>query len=119
VPPLAVLDIDGTLADTNYHQAIAWYRASRQQDLTYPLWQIHRRMGMGGQKLVADLAGDNVEREQGDAVSAAEKPLYLELIHEVAAIPGARELGEAGAACVFESLEDLRAGLDETPLASA
>ena len=94
MPPLAVLDIDGTLADTNYHHAIAWYRAFRQQGLTYPLWRIHHRMGMGGEKLIADLAGDDVEREHGDAVRAAEKPLYLELIHEVAAMPGARELVE-------------------------
>jgi HAD superfamily hydrolase (TIGR01509 family) len=94
VPPLAVLDIDGTLADTNYHHAIAWYRAFRQQGLTYPLWRIHQRMGMGGEKLVADLGGEAVEREHGEAVRAAEKPLYLELIHEVAAIPGARELVE-------------------------
>ena len=94
MPSLAILDIDGTLADTNYHHAIAWYRALRQRGLTYPLWQIHRRMGMGGEKLVADLAGEEGEREHGDAVRAAETPLYLELIHEVAAIPGARELVE-------------------------
>ena len=95
MPPLAVLDIDGTLADSNYQHTIAWYRALRQQGLTYPLWQIHRRMGMGGEKLVADLAGDDAEREHGEAVpSAAEKPLYLELIHEVAAVPGARALVE-------------------------
>ena len=94
MPPVAILDIDGTLADTNYHHAIAWYRALRQQGLTYPLWQIHRRIGMGGEKLVADLAGEDVEREHGDAVRAAEKPLYLELIHEVAPLAGARELVE-------------------------
>jgi beta-phosphoglucomutase-like phosphatase (HAD superfamily) len=27
-PPAALLDIDGTLVDTNYHHAIAWYRRS-------------------------------------------------------------------------------------------
>jgi beta-phosphoglucomutase-like phosphatase (HAD superfamily) len=25
----AILDVDGTLVDTNYHHAIAWYRAFR------------------------------------------------------------------------------------------
>ena len=94
VPPVAILDIDGTLADSNYQHTIAWYRALRQQGLTYPLWQIHRRIGMGGEKLIADLAGEDVEREHGDAVRAAEKPLYLELILEVAPIPGARDLVE-------------------------
>ena len=26
---VAILDIDGTLVDTNYHHAIAWFRAFR------------------------------------------------------------------------------------------
>ena len=29
-PPRRILDVDGTLVDTNYHHAIAWYRAFRQ-----------------------------------------------------------------------------------------
>jgi HAD superfamily hydrolase (TIGR01509 family) len=94
VPPLAILDIDGTLVDTNHHHAIAWYRAFRQQGIVLPLRRIHSRMGMGGDKLVADLAGEQVEREHGDAVRAAEKPLYLALAEEVEAMPGARELVE-------------------------
>ena len=32
MPPAAILDIDGTLVDTNYHHAIAWFRAFRQHD---------------------------------------------------------------------------------------
>lgn len=92
MPPLAILDIDGTLADTNYHHAIGWYRAFRQQGVTLPLWGIHLRMGMGGDQLVADLAGDEAERELGDDVRAAEGPLYKELMPEVSPIPGAREL---------------------------
>lgn len=92
MPPIAILDIDGTLVDTNYHHAIAWYRAFRQQGLVLPMWKIHRRIGMGGDKLVADLAGDEAERKHGDAVRAAEKPLYMELIREAESMPGAREL---------------------------
>ena len=29
-PPAAILDIDGTLVDTNYHHAVAWFRAFRR-----------------------------------------------------------------------------------------
>ena len=57
----AILDIDGTLVDTNYHHAIAWYRAFLQSDVTLPLWRIHRHIGMGGDQLVAALAGDEFE----------------------------------------------------------
>src|ERR1700742_2559727 len=90
----AILDIDGTLVDTNYHHAIAWYRAFRQHGFTLPLWRIHRHIGMGGDQLVAALAGEAFEREQGDAVRDAEKELYMELIGEVSPLEGARELVE-------------------------
>ena len=88
----AILDIDGTLVDTNYHHALAWYRAFRQHDVVLPIWRIHRSIGMGGDQLVAALAGDEVEREQGDGIRAAEKPLYMAMIEEVEPFAGAREL---------------------------
>ena len=90
----AILDIDGTLVDTNYHHAIAWYRAFRQHGFTLPLWRIHRHIGMGGDQLVAALAGDGFEREQGDAARAAERVLYTELIAEVQPLAGARAVIE-------------------------
>jgi HAD superfamily hydrolase (TIGR01509 family) len=89
---IAVLDIDGTLVDTNYHHAIAWYRALRQHDEIVPLWRIHRHIGMGGDKLVAAICGDAVEEEKGDDIRAAEKPLYMAMIEEVEPLAGAREL---------------------------
>jgi HAD superfamily hydrolase (TIGR01509 family) len=92
--PAAILDIDGTLVDTNYHHAIAWYRAFRQHGVTLPLWRIHRHVGMGGDQLVAALAGEAFDAEQGDDVRSAEKALYMALIHEVRPLEGARELVE-------------------------
>ena len=90
----AVLDIDGTLVDTNYHHAIAWYRAFRAHGFILPLWRIHRHIGMGGDQLVAALAGDGFEREHGDDARAAEKVLYTQLIDEVEPLEGARKLIE-------------------------
>ena len=90
--PAAILDVDGTLVDTNYHHAIAWYRAFRALDLTLPLYRIHRHIGMGGDQLVEALAGAAVEREHGDAVREREGELYMELIDEVRPLAGAREL---------------------------
>ena len=86
--PTAILDIDGTLVDTNYHHAIAWYRAFRAHGFVLPLWRIHRHIGMGGDQLVAALAGEGFDREHGDDVRAAEKVLYMQLIDEVAAARG-------------------------------
>ena len=90
----AILDIDGTLVDTNYQHAIAWYRAFRKHGVVLPVWRIHRHIGMGGDQLVAALAGDDLEDEKGDDVRGDEKELYAELIDEVEPMDGARELIE-------------------------
>jgi len=92
--PAAILDIDGTLVDTNYHHALAWYRAFLQSGEVVPLWRIHRHIGMGGDQLVAALAGDDFESEHGEEVRAAEKALYMSLIHEVRPFEDARPLME-------------------------
>jgi phosphoglycolate phosphatase-like HAD superfamily hydrolase len=88
----AILDVDGTLVDTNYHHTLAWGRAFYEQEVTPPLWRIHRHIGMGGDKLVAAVAGDDFERRSGDDVRDAEKRIYGELIGEVRPLEGAREL---------------------------
>jgi HAD superfamily hydrolase (TIGR01509 family) len=88
----AILDIDGTLVDTNYHHAIAWYRAMRSRGATLPLWRIHRHIGMGGDQIVAALTSEEFEEEHGDAVREAEAERYKDLIGEVQPLPGAREL---------------------------
>ena len=90
--PAAILDIDGTLVDTNYHHAIAWYRAFTEHDVVLPVWRIHRHIGMGGDQLVAAVAGDEVERDRGDAIRATETERYFEIIQEVKPFAGAREL---------------------------
>src|SRR5215204_3572920 len=203
VPPAAILDIDGTLVDTNYHHAVAWYRAFRQHSVTLPVWKIHRHIGMGGDNLIQALTSEAFDEESGDNVRAAEKVLYMELIEDLkrgghavvlassakaaevdyyldlldareladswttsadvestkpapdlvkaaldksgaseavmvgdttwdieaaarAKVPtiavltggfGEAELREAGAVCVFESIDELRERLDDTPLA--
>jgi HAD superfamily hydrolase (TIGR01549 family) len=90
--PVAILDVDGTLVDSNYQHTIAWYRAFRQHGHVLPIWRIHRHIGMGGDQLVGSLCGDEVEDEQGDDLRAAEKTLYLQLIEEVEPLAGARDL---------------------------
>ncbi len=90
--PAALIDVDGTLVDTNYHHAIAWYRAFRRHGVVLPLWRIHRHMGMGGDHLVPKLVGEQLAKERGDAIRAAEKEEYGALIAEVEPLPAARDL---------------------------
>jgi HAD superfamily hydrolase (TIGR01509 family) len=91
----AILDIDGTLVDTNYHHALAWFRALRRFDLVLPVWRIHRHLGMGGDQMVTALCGDAVENEHGDAIREAEGEEYGRLIGEVQTMQGSRELVQA------------------------
>jgi HAD superfamily hydrolase (TIGR01509 family) len=93
-PTIVVLDIDGTLVDTNYQHAIAWHRALRDRGYIVQLWQIHRHIGMGGDQIVAALVGEDAERSDGDAIRAGEGKAYGELIGEVQAMDGATELLE-------------------------
>jgi HAD superfamily hydrolase (TIGR01549 family) len=92
VQTAAILDVDGTLVDTNYHHVIAWARAFGEQGCAPALWRIHRHVGMGGDKLVAAVAGEAFDRRCGDAVRDAEARLYAGMIDEVRPLEGAREL---------------------------
>jgi HAD superfamily hydrolase (TIGR01509 family) len=94
MPPAAILDIDGTLVDTNYQHALAWFRALREHGELLPVWRIHRHIGMGGDHLVEALCGSEVEAEKGEDIRAVEKERYGELIGEVEPFDGARELIE-------------------------
>jgi HAD superfamily hydrolase (TIGR01549 family) len=107
MPPAAILDVDGTLVDTNYHHALAWYRAFRQHGEVLPIWRIHRHIGMGSDQLIPALCGEEVDEEKGDDIRTAETALYLALIEEVEPLHGAkgliRDLKERGHTVVLAS----------------
>ena len=88
VSDVVILDLDGTLVDTNYQHALAWFRAFREYGCVLPVWRIHRAIGMGGDNLVEHLAGTEVERRFGDSIRAAESGLYRALIGEVEPLSG-------------------------------
>jgi len=90
--PAAILDVDGTLVDSNYHHALAWFRALRRHGVTVPIAVIHRHIGMGGDQIVAAMAGRAVEERLGDAVREAEGECFREIVDEIVALPGARDL---------------------------
>ena len=108
MPRVAVLDVDGTLVDTNYHHTIAWYRAFRGCGVMLELWRIHRHIGMGGDQLVSAIAGEEVEERFGDEIRRVEGELYMDLIEEVRPFDGAHEL-----------IADLRELADSVVLASS
>jgi HAD superfamily hydrolase (TIGR01509 family) len=88
----ALLDVDGTLVDSNYQHALAWYRAFRQSGIVLPLWRIHRHVGMGGDQLVPALAGNEFDETRGDEIRELRGEAYADLIDEVEPLEGSREL---------------------------
>ena len=89
---VAILDVDGTLVDTNYHHALAWYRAFKEREIVLPVWRLHRHVGMGGDKYVAAVAGEEVEGRLGDELRARWEEIFDEMLDEVSALAGATDL---------------------------
>jgi HAD superfamily hydrolase (TIGR01549 family) len=90
----AILDVDGTLVDTNYHHALAWHRALHAHGHRVQMWKVHRHIGMGGDQILDALIGEEAAAADGDKVREAEAEAYKELIGEVEPMEGARELIE-------------------------
>lgn len=105
--PTVLLDVDGTLVDSNYQHAIAWHRAFREHGYRAAIWEIHRHVGMGGDQFVEALLGEEAENADGDELRDAHSEAYSKLIGEVEAIEGASELiaelDDAGARVVISS----------------
>ncbi|MCU1615440.1 MAG: family hydrolase [Frankiales bacterium] len=89
---IAVLDVDGTLVDSNYQHALAWYRALRSMGQTFPVWRLHRLIGMGGDQLVSAIGGEELEQRIGDEARKRQTEEVDKMIGEVAPLPGARDL---------------------------
>ena len=98
VPPTVLLDVDGTLVDSNYQHAIAWHRAFHEHGYRAAIWEIHRHVGMGGDQFVGALLGEEAEDADGDELRDAHSEAYSKLIGEVEAIEGASELIHIGQA---------------------
>ncbi len=92
MPLNAILDVDGTLVDTNYHHAIAWHRALHAHGHRVQMWKVHRHIGMGGDQILDALIGAEAAAADGEAIRDAEGEAYGELIGEVEPMEGAREL---------------------------
>ncbi|MBT0995256.1 HAD family hydrolase [Cellulomonas sp. DKR-3] len=119
--PVVLLDVDGTLVDSNYLHVDAWVRAFADVGMAVDAWRVHRAIGMGSTQLVDKLAGDDADRVR-EAVVDAHSSYYAEDTDRLRAFDGARELVRAladrGARPVLatsaapDELERLRAVLD-------
>jgi phosphoglycolate phosphatase-like HAD superfamily hydrolase len=100
MPDVLLLDIDGTLVDSTYHHAMCWHAAFTRLGHDLTVNRLHRLIGMGGDRLVAAAAGQEVEDRDGDALRDAWAEEYAEMADDVRPVPGAadtlRRMADAG-----------------------
>jgi HAD superfamily hydrolase (TIGR01509 family) len=88
-----LLDIDGTLIDSNDGHARAWVAAFAAHGYTVPFDAVRPLIGKGGDKLLPELTGLDPESPQGKAISASRSELFrAKELPQLRATPGARAL---------------------------
>jgi HAD superfamily hydrolase (TIGR01549 family) len=86
-----LLDVDGTIVDSNYHHVLAWLRAFARFDISVPAWRVHDAIGMGGDRLVTEVAGQPIEDGRGDQLRAAWAEEFEPLFDEIQSLAGSRD----------------------------
>ena len=95
-----ILDIDGTLVDSNRLHAQAWFDTFREAGLDGgTVADIQRLIGMGSDKLLPEAVGLEVESREGERLSARRAELFEQLY-----LPTVRPL--PGATALIETLRD-------------
>jgi phosphoglycolate phosphatase-like HAD superfamily hydrolase len=90
-----LLDVDGTLIDSNDGHARAWVGALRVHGYVVPFERVRPLIGMGGDKLTPELTGLDPESGEAERISETRSELFLEEeLPALQATHGARPLLE-------------------------
>lgn len=90
---VVILDIDGTLVNSNDAHAHAWLDAMREYGHTPPFEKVRPLIGMGGDKVLPDVLGIEKDSEEGKKISEARKRIFKErYLPKVQAFPRAYDL---------------------------
>jgi phosphoglycolate phosphatase-like HAD superfamily hydrolase len=93
--PAVILDVDGTLVDSNDAHAQAWVEAFAESGITVDYDHVRRAIGMGGDKLMPYVAGISESAPKGKRISDRRGEIFrTTYLPAVRALPGARELLE-------------------------
>lgn len=87
-----VLDVDGTLVDSNYVHVRCWREALHQAGHDVPSATIHRAIGKPSAGLLDEVLGPWRDTAKDEDLIAAHAVLYGEQQPTLHALPGAREL---------------------------
>ena len=89
--PVVVLDLDGTLVDSVYQHVVAWHAAFHDVGLHVSAVRIHEAIGMGGDRLVAEVAGASAETAVGDEVRRLHDTYFRAGLRTISPLDGAPE----------------------------
>jgi HAD superfamily hydrolase (TIGR01509 family) len=103
-----IVDIDGTLINSNDAHARAWVQALAQSDIYVPFPEVRRLIGMGGDKLLPAIAHIEEDSRLGQKISERRRQIFSrEYLPHLHAFPKTRELltkiGDAGIALAVAS----------------
>jgi HAD superfamily hydrolase (TIGR01509 family) len=90
-----ILDVDGTLIDSNDAHAAAWVDACREFGFEVDFDHVRRLIGKGGDKVLPELTGLEEDSEQGERITERRGEVFRErYLHTLKPFPQARELLE-------------------------
>lgn len=88
-----LVDIDGTLIDSNDAHARAWQAALKQHGHEFPFEAIRQLIGKGGDKMLEELLSLEPEGDAARAITDRRAQIFRTTeLHGLAPTPGAREL---------------------------
>jgi HAD superfamily hydrolase (TIGR01509 family) len=88
-----ILDVDGTLVDSNDAHARAWQEALKEHRIERPLTSVRRLIGMGGDKLLPELTGLAPDSAEAKSISERRSKIFAEkYLPQVKPFPGVRGL---------------------------
>jgi len=90
----ALLDIDGTLIDSNDAHAEAWVQALREHNIPADMSRIRPLIGKGGDKLLCEVAGLAEDSPLGRQITRRKKEIFNQHLPELKPTRGARLLLE-------------------------
>jgi HAD superfamily hydrolase (TIGR01509 family) len=91
-PAAALFDVDGTLVDTNYLNAVTWWEAFRQAGHYVPMAQVHRAIGMGADQMLDKLLPPGRDKGADADIRTAHGALYAVYWSRLRPLPGATDL---------------------------